>query len=90
MVTHSDEVASGADRVVRMRDGRVVDGAAGNEVGETRARRWSRRAEPEQPNPEESWKGGAGMGTTSASMIARAELRHRWGRCWAWPFWWRW
>ena len=25
MVTHSDEVASGADRVVRMRDGQVVD-----------------------------------------------------------------
>jgi putative ABC transport system ATP-binding protein len=29
MVTHSDEVAAGADRVVRMRDGRVDGGAGG-------------------------------------------------------------
>jgi putative ABC transport system ATP-binding protein len=28
MVTHSEEVAAGADRVVRMRDGRVADGGA--------------------------------------------------------------
>ena len=28
LVTHSDEVASGADRIVRMRDGRIDDGAA--------------------------------------------------------------
>jgi putative ABC transport system ATP-binding protein len=27
MVTHADEVAAAADRVVRMRDGRIVDGA---------------------------------------------------------------
>ncbi len=28
LVTHSNEVASGADRIVRMRDGRIDDGAA--------------------------------------------------------------
>ena len=28
LVTHSDEVASGADRIVRMRDGRIDDGRA--------------------------------------------------------------
>lgn len=30
MVTHSDEVAGGADRVVRMNDGRIVDSGSGS------------------------------------------------------------
>ncbi len=33
LVTHSDEVASGADRIVRMRDGRIDDGAASAAAG---------------------------------------------------------
>ena len=33
LVTHSDEVASGADRIVRMRDGRIDDGVAAPATG---------------------------------------------------------
>ena len=33
LVTHSDEVASGADRIVRMRDGRIDDGAGVSTAG---------------------------------------------------------
>jgi putative ABC transport system ATP-binding protein len=33
LVTHSDEVASGADRIVRMRDGRIDDGSSAGSPG---------------------------------------------------------
>ena len=37
MVTHNDEVASAADRIVRMRDGRVEDDGLADPVGASSA-----------------------------------------------------
>jgi putative ABC transport system ATP-binding protein len=41
MVTHSEEVASGADRVVRMRDGRIERDGADPGAVESRVSRWA-------------------------------------------------